>query len=111
ISKAMSSPSIAQGPAIRKKFWLSRFFKRGICLNSILGCFSIDLFGGGRMVGKLSYFRPHEGFLREYSHSYTTEKRHSVGRKEPICSHHTTRRTSLVTTYGKSRPFWRRVQV
>jgi len=33
----------------------------------------IDLFGGGRMVGKLSYFRPHEGFLREYSHSYTTD--------------------------------------
>jgi len=48
-----------------------------------------------RMVGKLSYFQPHEGFLRECSHSYTTKKRHSVGRKEPICSHHNTRRTSL----------------
>ena len=27
-----------------------------------------DLFGGGQVMGKLSYFRPHESFLREFSY-------------------------------------------
>ena len=36
---------------------------------------------------KLSCFQPHAVILKEHSFSYATEKRHSVGRKEPILTY------------------------
>ena len=54
----------------------------------------IDLFGGGRLVGKMNYFQPLEDFSKAHSHSYVTEKRHKVGRKEAILAQYDTRRTS-----------------
>jgi len=62
---------------------------------------TIDLFGEGRLVKKLSYFRPIEGFLRAHSHSYTTKKRHKVGRKESILARCETRQTSLILSFIK----------
>ena len=56
----------------------------------------LDLFGGGRLEVKWSYFRPLAGFLRAHSYSYVTEKRHKVGRKEPISARYETRRSKSI---------------
>ena len=60
----------------------------------------IELFCWGSLVGKLVHFQPHDpdilSGLKKYSLSYTTEKRHSAGRKGGICTRNNPSRTTLI---------------